>query len=154
MIRMAPLHTVVRRSGFLSGVFVLVLGTLCMLAVGDLDIGNATEMGPGYVPRALAWFLVLSGIGMTLAGVVQESPPAPPIVWRPVLMISLSVLAFGALVDSFGIVASVLVSTVIASLASHISRHRETPLLCLALAALAALAFVKGLGLAIPIWPR
>lgn len=143
-----------RSAAFASGLFVTVLGTVCLLAVGDLEIGNAQEMGPGYVPRALAWFLLLSGIAMAVLGAVRGGPPAQPIVWRPLLVISASVISFGALVDHLGIVVAVVVSTVIATLASSISRGRETPWLCLALAVLAALAFVKGLGLAIPIWPR
>ncbi len=151
---MTPLPSILRRTEFLAGLFVTVLGAVCLLAVGDLEIGTAEEMGPGYVPRALAWFLLLAGIGMSVLGAAKASPPAPKIVWRPVVLISLSVASFGAVIDQFGIVVAVVISTVIATLASRIGRVRETPLLCIALAALAALAFVKGLGLAIPIWPR
>jgi putative tricarboxylic transport membrane protein len=151
---MAPFSTIVHRTGFLSGLFVTVLGAVCLLAVGDLEVGNALEMGPGYVPRALAWFLLLSGLGMTVVALWRHSPPMPPIVWRPLLLISLSVAVFGALVDGLGIVIAVIVSTIIATLASSISRWRETPVLCAVLAVLAAVAFVQGLGLAIPIWPR
>jgi putative tricarboxylic transport membrane protein len=143
-----------QRNEFLAGLFVLLLGGLCLAAVGDLEIGNSTEMGPGYVPRALAWFLVVSGAGLAAAGARQAAPARAALHWRPVLMVSLSVLSFGATVDRWGIVVAVLLSTVLATLASPISRHRETPWLCLLLVLLASLGFVKGLGLAIPIWPR
>ena len=151
---MVLLRTLFQRTEFLAGLFVVVLGIGCLLAVGDLEIGTAEEMGPGYVPRALAWFLLVGGIGMSVAALRGAGTPLPRFGWRPVMLISLSVASFGALIDKFGIVVAVVVSTVIASLASHISRRHETPLLCIGLAALAALAFVKGLGLAIPIWPR
>ena len=70
------------------------------------------------------------------------------------LLVSAAAITFGVLIDRFGIVAAVVLCTAVASLASNITRHRETPILCLLLAAGAALIFVKGLGLAIPIWPR
>ncbi|MEJ2802501.1 tripartite tricarboxylate transporter TctB family protein [Comamonas sp. BIGb0124] len=152
---MNALRRLLNHREVLAGLFVLLLGLVCLAAVGDLDIGSASEMGPGYVPRALAWMLIAAGTGMALVAALRTAPEAlPALVLRPLLVISLSVLLFGAMVDRLGIVLAVVVSTAVASLASPISRRRETPLLCAALAALSALAFVKGLGLAIPIWPR
>ncbi|KQP48659.1 tripartite tricarboxylate transporter TctB family protein [Pseudorhodoferax sp. Leaf274] len=151
---MQLLRALAFRQDFLAGLFVLVLGLACLAAVGDLEIGNATEMGPGYVPRALAWMLIAAGTGMAIAGARRVAAEPVAIVLRPVLVLSLAVLLFGAMVDRLGIVLAVIVSTAVASLASSISRQRETPLVCAVLAALAALVFVKGLGLAIPIWPR
>lgn len=151
---MDVLRTLFDRNEFLSGLFVLVLGGVCLAAVGDLEIGTAVEMGPGYVPRALAWFMIAAGVGMTLVGARTALPRRAPFVLRPVIFISASVVVFGAAVDRLGIVVAVILSTVVASFASPISRWRETPLVAIFLAALAAIAFVKGLGLAIPIWPR
>ncbi len=142
------------RTDVAGGLSVVLLAGLCWIAVGDLDIGTAAEMGPGYIPRALAGLMLVAGVGMTLAGVLRESPQIEPIRWRPVVVVSLSMVVFGLLVDRFGIVVATVLSTAIATLASRISRVRETPWLCVALAALAALAFVNGLGLAIPVWPR
>ena len=143
-----------QRREFAAGLFTMLLGVICILAVGDLETGNSLEMGPGYVPRALAYFLVVAGLGMSVTGLRQSNIPLPAIHLRPLLVISAAVVAFGALIDQLGIVIAVIVSTAIASAASSISRKRETPLLCIALAAFAALAFVKGLGLSIPILPR
>ncbi len=151
---MSMLQALFARNEFLAGLFVVVLGGICLAAVGDLEIGTATEMGPGYVPRALAWFLVIAGVGMAVTGARRSLPVRATIGWRPLVLVSAAVMLFGATVDRFGIVVAVLLSTVVASLASSISRRHETPLVAIGLAAFAALAFVKGLGLAIPIWPR
>lgn len=148
------LRTLFDRNEFLSGLFVLALGGICFAAVGDLEIGTAQEMGPGYVPRALAWFLLVAGVGMTLAGARRSLPRRASFALRPVLCIGAAVVLFGATVDRLGIVIAVILSTVVATFASPISRWRETPAVALALAVVAALVFVKGLGLAIPIWPR
>lgn len=143
------------RTEVLSGLFVILLGAAALLAVGDLDIGTLDEMGPGYVPRVLAWAMLAGGAAMTIAGIVERNAETvPPMTWRPVLLISLACAVFGLLVDDLGIVVATVASTAISTFAGSITRHRETPLLCAALAALAALVFVKGLGLAIPIWPR
>lgn len=146
--------SLLRRREFLSGLFILALGGYCLAAVGDLEIGTIAEMGPGYVPKAVAWIIVLAGAGMTLAGFWDDTPAEEKIHWRPLVVISLSVSSFGLLVDRYGIVLAVVASTFIASFASKITRHRETPYLAGVLALLGAVAFVKGLGLAIPIWPR
>jgi len=152
---MNALRRLLNHREVLAGLFVLLLGLVCLAAVGDLDIGSASEMGPGYVPRALAWMLIAAGTGMALVAALRTAPEAlPALVLRPLLVISLSVLLFGAMVDRLGIVLAVVVSTAVAPLANPIRRRRQTPLLCAPLAALSALAFVKGLGLAIPIWPR
>ena len=148
------LRTLFQRTEFLAGLFVIVLGAACLAAVGDLEIGTAVEMGPGYVPRALAVMMLVSGAIMAVTGARRSGIALPDFVWRPVVMVSLAVALFGALVDRFGIVLAVVVCTAVASLSSSITRHRETPILCIALALLAAVVFVKGLGLAIPIWPR
>lgn len=151
---MTAFQLLAQRREFAAGLFTVLLGAICLLAVGDLEIGNSLEMGPGYVPRALAFFLIVAGLGMSVVGLRQSNIPLPRIHLRPLLVITAAVVAFGALIDQFGIVIAVIVSTAIASAASSISRKLETPVLCIALAAFAALAFVKGLGLAIPILPR
>ena len=137
-----------------SGLFVFGLGLFSWAAIGDLDMGTAQVMGPGYVPRALAVVLLLCGFVMTLVALRREGEPLPPFFIRPVLVVSLSVTLFGLLVDGFGMVAAVTASTVVATLATTATRHRETPMLVLILVLMATFVFVKGLGLAIPIWPR
>jgi putative tricarboxylic transport membrane protein len=139
---------------FASGLLITVLGFAAILAVGDLETGTVSEMGPGYVPRTLAWTILAAGMIMAAAGVLRSRDVLPRIYWRPLLLVSAAAITFGVLIDRFGIVAAVVLCTAVASLASNITRHRETPILCLLLATGAALIFVKGLGLAIPIWPR
>lgn len=151
---MRAVATIIARKEFLSGLFVLALAGGCFLAIGDLDVGSVQDMGPGYVPTVLAWLMLASGIAMTIASFWSHERPEEGVHWRPLAFVSVSLVVFGLLVDRYGIVLAVVASTLTASFASPISRLRETPVLCAALAALGAVAFVKGLGLAIPIWPR
>ncbi len=138
----------------LSGLFVLLIGAFAFVSVGNTEIGVIREMGPGYLPRLLAWLILASGALLTVRGIVWGGATLPDVQARPLLLISLATIVFGATIDRFGMVVAVVASTAIATLASSITRHRETPVLCALLALGACLVFIKGLGLTIPIWPR
>jgi hypothetical protein len=137
-----------------SGLLVIAFGVLGLAAIGALDMGTASDMGPGYLPRLVAWALILAGGAMTGLAILRSHPPVPDLHLRPLLAISAAVVVFGAAIDRFGMVAAVVGMTVLASLASPISRWRETPIIAACLAAGAVLVFIVGLKLAIPIWPR
>ena len=139
---------------FASGLFVTAIGVFARVAVGNLEIGQAREMGPGYLPALLAWIILAAGLGMTVWALVKGSEALPQMHWRPLFVISLATLVFGLTIDRLGMVVAVVASTAIASLASAISRPRDTPILCAVLAAGAVLMFIKGLALPISIWPR
>ena len=139
---------------FASGMFVTAIGVFARVAVGNLEIGQAREMGPGYLPALLAWIILAAGLGMTVWALVKGSEALPQMHWRPLFVISLATLVFGLTIDRLGMVVAVVASTAIASLASAISRPRDTPILCAVLAAGAVLMFIKGLALPISIWPR
>ena len=137
-----------------SGLLVVLLGAGGLFAIGNLDMGVANDMGPGYLPRLVAWALVGTGAVMTVWATFHDHPPFPELHWRPTLAISAATAAFGLMIDRLGMIIAVVAMTVIASLASSISRPRETPILAGLLAAGAVLVFIIGLKLAIPIWPR
>lgn len=137
-----------------SGMLVLVIGAFTHASIGSAEIGSIREMGPGYLPRILSWAIIASGALLLVRGLIRGAGAMPDMHARPLLLISLSAAVFGAAIDRLGMVLAVVLATAIATLASPITRHRETPLLCAGLALAAVLVFVKGLGLAIPIWPR
>ena len=139
---------------FASGLLVLAIGAFALIAVGNLDIGQAREMGPGYLPRLLAVLILAAGVAMTGLAVWRGGQPFPQLHLRALALISLATVVFGAAIDRLGMVVAVVASTVIASFASGISRHRETPILAAVLALGAVLMFIKGLALPISIWPR
>ena len=45
------------------GLFLIALALVAFGATGSLNVGTAADMGPGFVPRALAW--VILGFGAT-----------------------------------------------------------------------------------------
>jgi putative tricarboxylic transport membrane protein len=138
----------------LSGLFVVLIGAFAYASLGSVEMGVIRGMGPGYLPRALVWLILAAGGVLALRGVVRGGVALPDFQARPLLLISLATVVFGATIDQLGMVVAVVASTVVATLASSITRHRETPILCALLALGAVLVFIKGLGLTIPIWPR
>ena len=144
----------VLNSEVLSGLFLAGLGLIGILAVGSADIGTLNDMGPGYLPRTISWIVTVCGFVMAAFGLLRGGPAMEDLHWKPMALISLATAAFGLAIDQLGMVIAVVVSTVLAALASRESRWRETVLLAAGIALGAVLVFVMGLKLPVPIWPR
>ena len=138
----------------LGGSIVILLGLMCWSAVGDLAFGQVSRMGPGFMPTVLAILLVMLGIVVLAKGLMTGPAPMFPLMWRPIAAVSAAIFLFGFFIDWLGILVAVAAMTAAASLGSSITRPKEVPWLCLFLAVGAALVFVTGLSLPIPIFPR
>lgn len=141
-------------SNMLSAVFVIALGLVGLAALGNAEIGTASEMGTGYLPRLVTWLLLGGGVVLAALALLQDGEVLPDLRAKPLVVVSLAITAFAATVDQLGIVIAVVSSTLIASLASTESRWRETLLLAAGIALGAVLVFVLGLKMPAPIWPR
>ena len=73
--------------------------------------------------------------------------------WWPTLIVLGSVILFGIIVNSVGLVFSTIILIVLSSAASHEFRYKEALISGVLLAALAVAVFVIGLKLQLPIWP-
>lgn len=116
-------------------------------------MGTADHMGPGYLPNVLGVILILlgliiSGRSLSLSGETME-----PIALRPLLLVTLALLAFTFFVQPFGLVLATLSLVVISSLGSSEFRLREVVLLYLVLAVLAVGLFVYLLKIPFRVWP-
>jgi hypothetical protein len=138
----------------LSAVFVIVLGLGGLVALGKAEIGTASEMGPGYLPRLVTLLVLGGGIVLVVLAMLRDGESVPPLHGKALLLISLAIAAFAAAVDQLGMVIAVVGSTLIASFASPESRWRETLLLSAGIAAGAVGVFILGLKMPVPIWPR
>jgi hypothetical protein len=136
------------------GAFLLAAGALAFWLAGDLAVGTAGAMGPGYVPRALAMLIMgfgaVFGARAAFAGGVQF----PDIEVRPLALICASVALFAVLLPRAGLAATAFIVVICAGFAAQDVRARENLLLGVVLAAFAVALFVKLLGLPISIGPR
>jgi hypothetical protein len=134
--------------------FLVALGALAYALAGELSIGSAAAMGPGYVPRGLALIIMVYGLVLGVRAAFSGGVAFPEVAWRPLLLISASVALFAVLLPLAGLALTSLAVVICAGLAAYDVRLRENAVLALALAIFAVLLFVTVLGLPIPVWPR
>ncbi|MFC4173828.1 tripartite tricarboxylate transporter TctB family protein [Microvirga sp. GCM10011540] len=145
----------VDRSDLLSGVFFIFVGVLGLVVSRDYDVGTATNMGEGYVPRMICWILI--GIGGIIAGrsfLRSATTEVEPLVWRPIICVLASVISFALSVEKLGLLIAIPLMIGIGSLAGQGLRWTETFLIMIGLCLGTIAIFSWGLGLTIPVLPR
>ena len=133
--------------------FLVALGAFAFALAGELTVGTAAAMGPGYVPRGLALLIMVYGAVLGVRAAFTGPQSIPAIAWRPQLMIAAAVAAFALLLPTAGLGITSFVVVVCAGFAAYDVRLRENAMLGLGLAVFAIVLFVTVLGLPIPIWP-
>ena len=102
-----------------SGAVFVALGLFFVIyALVELPIGTPNRMGPGYFPLALAVILIALGAGIIFAA-HDRGVAAPPIPWRAVLMVVVSLAVFALTVRGIGLVISVALVVFISTFASR-----------------------------------
>jgi putative tricarboxylic transport membrane protein len=135
------------------GLFLVALALFGLYATLGLSIGTASDMGPGYVPRALEWAILASGIGFVVKGLLAGFTPMPSFAWRPLLAILAAVAVFALSFQSLGLMIAVIAAIVIAGLAQPPIRMHVLLPFGAVVAAFSALLFIWGLGLPLKLWP-
>ncbi|MGO4574190.1 tripartite tricarboxylate transporter TctB family protein [Microvirga sp. 2TAF3] len=111
------------------------------------NFGSITRMGPGFFPVVLGVVLCAIGLGCLAKSLKVSGETVEPLVWRPLVLVTASVVVFGALVRMLGFVPAVIATTILASLASHQFAWRRSLILAVVLAGLCTAMFIYGLGL-------
>jgi putative tricarboxylic transport membrane protein len=135
------------------GGFLIALGALAFVLAGELTVGSAASMGPGYVPRGLAILIIVYGAALGAHAAFAQRLAFPAIELRPWLLISGSVALFALLLPLAGLALTGVAVVFCAGFAAHDVRMRENALFAVALAAFAVVLFVTALGLPIRMWP-
>jgi hypothetical protein len=140
---------------FLTGVMFVGFGAAAMASSFGLAIGSAAKMGPGYFPLVLGGFLVVLGAVILLRGVwgAGETQGWPALQFKPLAIVLLSVILFSQILRPLGLLLSTAGLVVLASMASHEFRWKETLLNAAVLVAIVLAVFVFFLEFQLPIWP-
>ena len=133
--------------------FLVALGALAFGLAGQLSIGTAAAMGPGYVPRGLALLIMVYGLTLGLRAMLAARLAFPAVELRPLLLISGSVALFAILLPFAGLALTSFSLVLCAGAAAYDVRLRENAIAALTLAAFAVVLFIMILRLPIPIWP-
>lgn len=109
-------------------------------------MGDLRRMGPGWFPAAVGAVTVALGAAVFLPALFRAGETPRPAL-RPFATICAGVAAFALLIQPFGLVPATFALVAVAALAEAGFRPLHTLALAAALAALAVLVFVRGLGM-------
>ena len=135
-----------------AAVLFLTIGTAGVYFGRDLAFGDATKMGPGYFPTILSGIIVLIGVVVGLRSLAIEGPAIASTRLRPILVILVSIAAFGYLIERIGLAITVAGVAIFAAYARSAVNLKETLLLALGLSGFAVVVFAYALGQPLPIW--
>ncbi|MGV6874541.1 tripartite tricarboxylate transporter TctB family protein [Pseudochelatococcus sp. B33] len=137
-----------------SGLFFIILGGGFAAGASNYRLGSAANMGPGYFPFWVG--LALAAIGaVVLIHAFRDPQPKPISAWdiRGLLLVLLSVVLFGLLIRTAGLVVTISLVALVSSFAGRDVTWKAT-LVTIAVALVISVAiFSYILGLQIPVWP-
>jgi putative tricarboxylic transport membrane protein len=158
-----PLLRMLRRKNVLAGLLFIVIAAIGLWASRNYPVGTALRMSTGYVPRLLCWLLMGLGAVVVVQGLLETAAPEPPrertpeegviAQLRPVVLVTIGLIAFALALEPLGLVLAILVLTVIASFATRELKLWETLAAAAGLSVLTWVIFILGLGLPIQMWP-
>jgi hypothetical protein len=137
----------------LAGLMFIAFGLAGLWLARDLDFGSASDMGPGYFPLIVCALLIALGGALAATALLHAGDPAEGWAWKPLLLITLSALAFAFLLKPIGLVGTLAVTTVLASAAGTLLRPLPLAALAAVLIAVNVGIFVLALKMPIPLWP-
>jgi len=134
-----------------AAVLLLVIGVAGLWFGREYEVGTASRMGPGYMPMALSWGLIIFGGVVGFRAVRLRGPAVDPMIWRTIVLILGAIICFAFLIRSAGLAAATFVVTVLSAFASRDYRWKETIVLGVFLAILCVFVFVYALRQSIPV---
>jgi hypothetical protein len=141
---------------FWSGLMFVATGLGFAAGATNYSFGSSARPGPGYFPFGLGVLLAVLGAVVLFKSLTIETEGGDPvgaIPWKPLGLIVLGVVAFGLALPRLGMILSLPLLIMIASLAGDEFRLKEVIVNIVILTLGSWLIFIKGLNLVIPLWP-
>jgi len=138
---------------FLAGLLFILIGASAVVFARDYPMGSAMRMGPGYFPTILGGILFLFGVYVMVRGVRSGAKVKGEWGWKPLALITLSIVLFGFLMDRLGMIPALAVMFFVSALAGREFRFKEVLILTVLMSAFAVGVFVYGLKLPFQLFP-
>jgi hypothetical protein len=135
-----------------AGLIFIAFGLAFALGAATYDIGTPVRMGPGFFPLVVGGSLAAIGGLIVLKPMADgdaTAPMAPS--WRAIILIIGAIAVFGVTVRGLGLVPSVFLTALLATLASRQVRPWLALPFAVGLTLLSVLIFVVGLSLRLPL---
>lgn len=140
---------------FWAGALFIAAGVAALVLGRGYDVGTTAAMGPGYFPRALGGLLAVLG-AVTVARSLRPATAIvalPPTRARPVVLVLLSIVAFGVALPRLGLVAASMLLVITSRAAAPGFKWIEVLVLGAGLTVFCVAVFVWGLGMPMALWP-
>jgi putative tricarboxylic transport membrane protein len=138
---------------FLTGLLFLLLGGFAVVVAAGYPMGSIMRMGPGYFPTVLGAILCLFGLYLLSCGIRAGINNFGGWTWRPLALVSLSIVLFGFLLDRAGFIPALVAMFFTAAAAGREFRAKEVLILTVVMGAFAAALFLYGLKLPYQLLP-
>jgi hypothetical protein len=145
------LSNLFRSKDFWAGLMLIVFGGMTVLVALAYPMGTALRMGAGYFPTVLGFILVVFGAILVVRGAGSTDRIEPNWSPRSLVVITVTLVLFGLLVERIGFIPSLLMLIVGSAAASSEFRLLEAVAVGAVLTALCVAVFIWGLGLPYPL---
>ncbi len=135
----------------LAGASLVALAAFALWSGRRLEGGTLRAMGPGMLPRGVAWAIGVAGVLLVGWAFVRRGPSLGRWPLRPPLFICLAVVAFALTIRSVGLAAAGPLVVIVGGAAASDVRPRELAIFAVVMTALCVGLFRYVLGLPIPI---
>jgi len=136
---------------FWAGLMLIALGGTTVLVSRAYPMGTVLRMGAGYFPTVLGGILIVFGLILLIKGVRSTDRIEPNWSPRALVVIPVTLILFGLLVERIGFAPSLLMLIVGSAAASSEFRLLEAVAVGAVLTALCVVVFIWGLGLPYPL---
>jgi len=136
---------------FWAGIMLIATGAASIFIARGYPFGSTMRMGPGYFPSVLGAILLLFGIYVMIIGLRRGEKIAVHCSLRALIVLSLSLVAFGVLMKHAGFIPALVVLIFGSASAGREVKFVEVLLLTVTLTGLSVAVFIWGLGLPYPL---
>jgi len=137
-----------------GGIALILLALLAWSQIGELKVGTAARMGPGYFPAALSILVGLFGLVLVARSLAADGPALERWHLRRMIPVLGAIILFAFAIRPLGLVISAVGLVLLASAAAPDLRWRDSLIFGVALVVFSVLVFPVALGLPLPVWPR
>jgi hypothetical protein len=131
---------------FFAGLLFFVVGLTAMIIVlRDYSLGTSLNMGPGYFPSLIGGILIAFGLYIMARGLVVGEKIAG--VWglRPFVLLNFGIVAFGFLMNRFGMVPALVALFFISAFGGKEFRFKDVAILTIVMTAASWALFIWAL---------
>jgi hypothetical protein len=141
---------------FWSGLMFVAVGLGFAWGATSYSFGSSARPGPAYFPFGLGILMAIMGALVWFASITVETEDGDPIgsiAWKPLIIITASVVMFGFILPKLGMIISLPLLIIVSALAGDEWHWKDSVISVVVLTLGSWLIFIKGLNLVIPLWP-